>query len=599
MKPSESRPIQTKSFFVAFFDNPYSADEQALRKALGDEKSAQIFFSPDRRMLLGFIPRLDSPLMSSFVIAEGKLVLALGDTSEFDLAKAATPMANGALVEIDLSAKSVRATASIVGLPPLFLHELDGKIILASNLFYLSQLLPLEMHFDPEGVLDLCMYGFPIQHRTLFRNVRLVPGGSSLQVSAGTPIEFKRAWEFRSSEPLAEWDLYTELQIDAFLSALRRMDLAHSFLSLTAGLDTRTILAALLSAGRSVSAYTLSGETESLDARTAGALCKAYGVPHGIIPLDGDFLRDLADCTVEASRLSGGLSSLGQAHQVYLYRKVPGDFIGRVSGNMGNQLGRQGVEHVTMRAADPIILNPELQKRAHQRSRFAWTDQQTGGLPTTSHEFLFQQEFVFTQVGNYSVGDFFAVQQSPYASRDLIAVCYRQPLKQKIETSMSPVRLRLKDLQHRFLGEPETYSFQRRLIHRIGGLVASYPINWGWRAKGGISPAGAFLGGLAIVDAYTERAGWDSGAVGEVLRALHVTGLHEHRKPKRWLRDSLRDFVQDTLRSAESQACGILDTKIVGRMLDEHYSDRGSHHRSLVLALDLALAAKNFRATLA
>jgi hypothetical protein len=597
MSPSESRPIQAKSFFVVLSDKPCTVDERALRKALGDETCAQTLVSPDRRMLVGFIPRVGSSLMSPFVIAEGKLVLALGDTSEFDLAQATTPMANGALIEIDLEAKSVRATASIVGLPPLFLHEGDGKIILASNLFCLSQLLPLEMHFDPEGVLDLCMYGFPIEHRTLFRGVCLVPGGSSLHISVRTPVEFKCAWEFRASEPLAEWGSYTELQIEAFLSALRRMDLSHSFLSLTAGLDTRTILAALLNAGRSVSAYTLSGETESLDAQIARALCEAYGVSHGIISLDGDFLRDLADCTVQASCLSGGLSSLGQAHQVYLYRKLPGSFIGRVSGNMGNQLGRQGVEHVTMRAADPIVLSPELQKRAHQRSRFAWTNQQTGGLPTTSHEFLFQQEFVFTQVGNYSVGDFFAVQQSPYASRDLIALCYRQP-RQSTKTSMSPARLRLKDLHHRFLGEPETYSFQRRLIHRIGGLVASYPINWGWRAKGGISLAGAFRGGLAIVDAYTERAGWDSGAVGRVLRALHVTGLHEHRKPKRWLRDSLRDFVQDTLRSAESQACGILDTKIVGRMLDEHYSDRGSHHRSLVLALDLALAAKNFRATL-
>jgi len=85
---------------------------------------------------------------------------------------------------------------------------------------------------------------------------------------------------------------------------------------------------------------------------------------------------------------------------------------------------------------------------------------------------------------------------------------------------------------------------------------------------------------------------------GRILRVLQITGLHEHRKAKRWLRESLRDFTFDTLRSQEVQSAGVLNSESVSRMLEEHYSDRASHHRALVLALDLALAAKNFRARL-
>jgi hypothetical protein len=265
---------------------------------------------------------------------------------------------------------------------------------------------------------------------------------------------------------------------------------------------------------------------------------------------------------------------------------------------MGNQLGRGGVEHVSMRAADPTILNPELQKRILQRPRFAWASQQAESLALTSHEFLFQQEFTFTQLGNYSIGDFFVVQESPYASRDLIALCYRQPYKEETTRKVSPLRLRLNDLRHRFLGEVERYSFQRRLIHRIGGFAASYPINWGWRAKGGISVSGAIRGCLTAVDAYSERAGWDAGLSGHVLRALHITGLHEHRKAKRWLREFMRDFVCDTLLSKDAREAGLFDSATVARILAEHYSDRARHHGALLLALDLSLAAKNFRATL-
>jgi hypothetical protein len=153
-------------------------------------------------------------------------------------------------------------------------------------------------------------------------------------------------------------------------------------------------------------------------------------------------------------------------------------------------------------------------------------------------------------------------------------------------------------LNHRFLGEPETYSFQRRLIHRMGGFAARYPINWGWRAKGGVSPVGVFRGCLTAVDAYSERGGWDSGTTGRILRTLQITGLHEHRKAKRWLREAMRDFAFDMLQSQEARSAGVLDAQSVSRMLEEHYSDRASHHHALVLALDLALAAKNFRATL-
>src|SRR5260370_40482363 len=108
---------------------------------------------------------------------------------------------------------------------------------------------------------------------------------------------------------------------------------------------------------------------------------------------------------------------------------------------------------------------------------------------------------------------------------------------------MSPLHLRLKDLQHRFLGEPDRSSFQRRLILRTGGYVSSYPINWGWRAGGGVSLAGGFRGSLALVDAYTERGGRDSGIPGKILGTLRIHGVHEHPQATRWLGDVLRDVV--------------------------------------------------------
>jgi len=596
--PTSDKPIQGKSFIVVVGDSPSAITERDLRLAADSHPGMKTVASQDRTMLLGFTERAGELTASADLEPRHRIQLFLGDKSDFIEGQKATSAANGVLVEIDFGARSVNALASIIGLPPLFLYERAGQIILTSDLHILATLLRSDLQFEIDGVLDLCSYGFPVEYRTLFRDVRLLPGGCLLKITHGRGIETKRVWTFPPADPLREWKAFTELQMEAFETALRRMELQDSFLSLTAGLDTRAIFSALMSAKRLIPAYTLSGETPSLDAQTARALCKAYGVPHEIIRLDGDFVRNLADYAIEASRLSGGLASLGQAHQVYLYRKLPRPFAGRISGNMGNQLGRKGVEHVTMRFANPDILHPELRKRIQQRPRSPWANLKGDGLVEASDEFLFQREFTFTQIGNYLIGNSFTVQQSPYASRDLVALCYRQPLRGEASPSMSPVHLRLKDLRHRFLGEPEMYSFQRRLIHQIGGFASSYPINWGWRAEGGVSFIGALRGCLTALDAYSDRAGWDAGAPGRVLQTLRITGLHEHRKAKHWLRNSLRDFTHDLLQSADARETGLFDTGAVSRMLEEHYSGRASHHRALLLALDLALAAQNFHAAL-
>jgi hypothetical protein len=596
MHDSTPGPTQARSFFLLLRKAPFELKETELREALRAEAGARALASPDHCMALGFVERSTGSSSDSKRGTGNTIQLLLGDASEFPESDARTPMANAALLRVDLAAKAVQAVSSITGLPPLFIYEDSSQTIVTSDPFCLVPLVSSGLRFDAEGVLDLCGYGFTVGHRTLFRGLRLVPGGSSLAIDASEAIAIQKAWTFTAQDRLSDWNAYTQLQKEAFLAGIRKMDLKDSFLSLTAGVDTRTILAVLAGMGRSIPACTLSGETPSLDALTARELCKAYKIEHEIIPLDADFRKNLPEYTLEASRLSGGLASLGQAHQVYLYRKLPRAYFGRVSGNMGNQLGRQGVERVSMRGADASILAPELRKNLPQRPKFAWSNENTGGVGLRSHEFLFQREFLFTQLGNTLVGGFFAVQQSPYANRDLIGLCQRQPARSDGQETTSRLRLRLKDLHHRFLGEPETFSFQRRLIHEAGGFAAAYPINWGWKAKGGVSLPGMIRGGMTAADAYTESAGWDAGLTGGVLRGLGITGLHEHRKPKRWLKDSLRDFVHDSLQSTEAKNSGLLDSAATARMLEEHYQDRTSHHGALLLALDVALAAKNFRA---
>src|SRR5439155_10987193 len=89
-------------------------------------------------------------------------------------------------------------------------------------------------------------------------------------------------------------------------------------------------------------------------------------------------------------------------------------------------------------------------------------------------------------------------------------------------------RSRWDDLKHRILGDPVRYSFQRRYLAEVGGIGATHPINWGWRAAGGVSPLGLARGILTAFDAFS--SGRTSGSIWvRIAQRMNVVGLHEHR----------------------------------------------------------------------
>lgn len=584
--------------FIAVIKESHGKEKVLQSLSFGSDYKAYYFASDDGQIEVAFSIRKDSNELPDILSKpEDKLSLLLGDDCEWNDSHGDICMANAVSIGIDLNRKSLKIMSSIVGLPPIFQCKISGLRIITSDLYFLSMLPGVQLFFDIRSIHDLFNIGHPIDHRTLFKDVAMIPAGSKLQVDADTEETMERAWRLPQVEPLKNWDSYINLQIEAFNIAMKKMNLSDSFLSLSAGLDTRTILAALMQNKTNVPACTMSGEIMSLDARVAHSLCKSYGIKHEVVVLGDEFYKDMQNCILEASRLSGGLVSLEQAHEVYFYKKVYGLGSARLSGNLGNQVGRGGTEKVSMKNIDLSILNDDLINKTeydHNQHWYRNSYLQNGKLDL---EFLLQNEVPFSSVANFCIGKHFSIQQTPYASRQLIESTYLMPIETSNEEALSLFQMRLKDLKHRFLGEGEQRSFQIRFIKNTGGFVASYPINWGWRAKGGVSLKGTMLGSLAFLDALASSKGLDSGLLYKGLKTMHVIGLHEYTQFKTWLK-ILRDFVHDTLSSDSIMKSGLFNEKVIHKMLQEHYSSQRCHYKSLVLALDLALAKHIYKATL-
>ena len=499
---------------------------------------------------------------------------------------------NAAVIRCDTDAGTLVAHSSIVAIPPLFVYEDDARVVLASDLHLIPAVPGVSLELDPAGVSDLAHVGHPVAHRTLFRRTSLVPGGVRLEVRADGAIVTETAWTFPEVAPTT-WPAFLETQIAAFGDVLRRMDTSASFLSLTAGLDTRAVFAELSRQGRPVPAVTMSGVRRSLDARTAAHLCRATGVRHELVIFDERFDRRLPALVEQAGRLSGGLAAVEQGPEIYFYEQLGGEFGARISGNLGNQVGRGGTEGVSVRKADETIFGAGVLATAPAADDH-WLLSRLGRGGAAALAFILQHEVPFTLVANFGVGNHFAVQQTPYASRDLVETLAARPLAGTSEPSGSRLRMRLRDLNHRFLGEPAGVSFQRTLLARIGGVPARYPINLGWRASGGVSPVGLMRGAATLTGMVIQATGLDEGLAGAVLKPTGLPALHNFRESRRWLREPLRDFTFDLLRSAAARQSGLFAVPRLDEVLDAHFAGRADHYETVTLAIDLALAHRQF-----
>ena len=546
------------------------------------------------RLVVRWLPRRGGAAPSANAMPS----LILGDGSEWQADQPDVCLAAGVPIRFDAAAQALIALTSIVGLPPLFLYRRGRTVALASDLHLLRNVPGVELSLDARALLELARIGHPVEHRTLFGGVELVASGSRLRLGADGVVHVESAWSLPTAAPLS-WPDFIEAQIAAFSDGVARVRLEDAFLSLTAGLDTRTVFAMLASQGRVPPTATMTGPRWSLDARTARRLSEAYGVRHHAVVFDDRFASALPSFIERASLLSGGLSTMEQAPEVYFYDSLGGAFATRLSGNLGNQVGRGGTEGVSVRGADPGILAGDVRARGEAESGEGrhWLLDRLEQGPREQTEFILKCEIPFTLVSNFPVGSHFAVQQTPYANRALIETLARRPVSGATAPSGSRLRMRLRDLGHRFLGEPERVSFQRTLVRRLDGFAARQPINWGWRAAGGVSPAGTLMGTATLFGMYARARGLDGGVLKKPLAWTGLPALHDFREARTWLVRHLREYTRDTLASADVLESGLFERAALARALDDHFEHGADRYETVTYALDVALAYRHFQAS--
>jgi hypothetical protein len=558
---------------VAYASGPTAEDVVVTSTRGGWRAAVRLLRASDRELLAG-------------EIATGLASLVVGDAGE--VGAGSPPYVNATVVQLDMRAGTITVNTSLTGLHPVFIFRQNDRASLSSP--FIPRAASGALTPDLDGVADTLRWGHPIDGRTLFADLRVVLANAAVTADSNGSV---------TTTPPAVWPDVPEFsrltraeivgeQVAAFSKAAKRFNTERAFVSLSGGLDSRTALVALLSHDHRPPCVTMAGSPANLDARLAEAVCKASGLEHQTVLLDTSFVKRAPELVMKTASLTGGVSCLSQTADLFLYQQLAGRFSTRISGNLGNQVGRGGVESLSAYRPEPAVFSGAVRERLAGRPLRPWFIER---LANDYGSVLFGQEVHFWSISNYLVGSASALQLTPYADRRLLylsrAAFTRDPQLQPPAWET----LRARDLRHRLRGTERALSFQRAFLSRHGMVTERVPLNWGWRAAGGWSPKWRARALASATDAVMTKFSSKPGVAQPLARWIGSKLGHRSALVD-WptlVRSRLREVARDAFSSTIVRQSGIFESASLDRMLDEHFRGVANHHATVSRCLEIAL----------
>jgi len=455
------------------------------------------------------------------------------------------------------------------GVERIYWHETEDAIFFASEAKALLRVLPELREFDEEGVTQFLTFGCTLEGRTLFRDIHLLPGGSVWCFENGKCHKRKyfspESWE---SQPTLTAEAFHSRFQETFKRVLPRYLESNSKIgiSLTAGLDSRMIMACLPQAEVKPICYTFSGEKrDTLDVRLAARVAEVCGLDHQILRLGPDFFSDFAshvDRTVYAT--DGYLGCLG-AHEIYFNNRARALSPVRLNGVFGGEILR-GVSMFKPLPLAHQLLNLDLAK-AVTACVCQWS--RDGEHPITFAAFQEIPEKRFaTPAASRSQSSF----RTPYLDNEIVALAYQAPeaVPMSIDFTLSLIKTNNPSLS--------------KIPTDMGGMGEA---NWlASISRRVFSKAVCKLDYLRN-EGLPQRLSKFNSLFTELSSTLGIAGLHKYLHYRIWFQRNLATYVNRVLNDVQARHPSFWDRHFLEHMASEHATGRKNYVREIDVVVTL------------
>lgn len=458
----------------------------------------------------------------------------------------------------------------------LYVHEKDGTTYFASEAKALLAVLPELRAFDETGVAQFLAFGSTLQGHTLFRGLRLAPGGSLWRWRRGRPLEHQRYFTPAEWECLAPWSAEEfETRFNATFPAVLPDYLERHTsvgLSLTGGLDTRMIAACLPHSKVPGVAYTYSPDEHDrlLDLAIARRIASMAGMPHHALRLGPEFLRDFRRHLDRTVYISDGCAGVLGSHELPFSEQARCLAPIRLTGNYGSEVLRS---MSTFKRVGPgnELLQPDVARQVE-----AVVAEQAGRQvhPVTHAAF---EEVPWHLFGTLAVGRSQLSFRTPYMDNRIVELAYRAPAH----------------LRH--TAEPAL-----RLIHENDSAMAAIPTDRGlsWGAGRLTQAARRAYCAITFKLDYWHKEGLPDaltpldGFIGS-LSHVGMLGLHKFLAYRLWFQGPLAQMAEEVIADGRTKRLPFWEPGTLEKIVPEHRAGRRSRLRDIHAVLTLEAVHRN------
>lgn len=473
---------------------------------------------------------------------------------------------------IDTLARKILLFNDRYGLQRVFYHESADAFIFASEAKALLRIRPHLGSIDSRGLGEFLVCDCVLEHRTLFKDVHLLPGASSWTVKQDGSVT-KRSYfnpDVWENQPWLEQEFFYETLKETFSKILPRYfrTARNIGISVTGGLDSRILVAhADLPEGK-YPCYTFDGPgRDSADVTLGRKVAQACRQSHQVLKLGRDFLADFGSYAEKTVWVSDGCAHATESCGVILNRKARDIAPIGMTGYFGGDVLRADGGSLLASLPGGSVFSPDLD--SHLKNAVETVMRLNASVKNPLSFNLFDKTSWFRNNG-LLLGQSELTLRSPYLDTDLVALIYRAPLDAR-----SGRRLSL------------------RLIRDGNTALSEIPTG---AESGGTNrfPASLLAGMHRRFLTHSDLAFGRRGPARAARPGRHVLACRESADFRTWFRKDLSGYVHDILGDAAASSRPFINRKAVQQRIDDHTGGRRDHTAEIGRLLTLELICRLF-----
>jgi asparagine synthase (glutamine-hydrolysing) len=464
------------------------------------------------------------------------------------------------------------------GMQRIYYHESQDAFYFAAEAKAILAVRPELRTIDSQALGEFVSCGCTLEGRSLFRDVRQLPGGSKYVFRSGS-LEKKEHYfqprEWETQGPLEPEAFYQELRAAFSRNVPRYFGGAEQVaMSLTGGLDTRMILAWHQAERGSLPCYTFGSMfRENHDVRVARRVATACGQSFQAIETGQEFLGQFPRYAERTVYLSDGCLDVSRAPDLYVNERARQIAPVRMTGNYGGEVLRKVR---TFKPVDPLagLYDPGLLSHTGQARKTY--EEISRGNPVS---FAVFKQMPWNHYGVMALEETQLSMRSPYLDNDVVRMAIRAP---EAALASDDVCLRLIADGNRDLLKIPT---DRGVAGQRGALL------------------GSVSRGLLEFSFKAEYA-YDMGMpqwvarVDHAFSALHLErlflGRHKVFHFRVWYRDFLAGYVREMLLDSRSLSRSYVERKGVAAIVQGHLSGSRNYTNAIHKLLTLEMIHRLF-----